>query len=235
MNTVLEKLLILQDRDSRLSRLTSELQRIPEEKLHRDQQEKEATDALEQVKANARRIETERKKLEMDVAGKEDRIRKYKTQLLEIKNNDQFHAVQHEITMIEADIRKVEDVELELMEQFEKSQVAVKGAEAHFKEENQRWSAQRKDLDQKAIILEKQVSDLKVERERLAAEIEEDVLSRYDRIFRSKQNQAIARISNKMCMGCHLKLTAQEIHHAQRGDSLVTCTNCGRILYWMPE
>ncbi len=235
MTPQLEKLLVLHDRDTRLFRLTTELDRIPEEKSHLDQQEKQIFNAVEEAKAQAKKIELECKKLEMEVAAKQTLVRKYKGQLLEIKNNDQFHALQHEITAAETEIRKIEDVELNLMEQAEKFRVGLKEAEARLREETQRLSVQRKDLNLKTTVLEKQVTDLKAERTHLSSEIDEDILNRYERIFRSKNNQAVARISHGMCMGCHLKLTSQEIHNAQRGTELVTCTNCGRILYWMSE
>jgi predicted nucleic acid-binding Zn-ribbon protein len=235
MNPVLEKLLVLQDRDSRLARLNSELARIPQEQAGLDRQEKAAVDAAEQAKTESRRNEADRKKLQMDSAAKMDQVRKYKTQLLEIKNNEQFHALQHEIVAAESEVRKIEDVELELMEKYEVLQVSVKQADAKLKETKHSIETQRVDLTKKAGVVQVQANELTEERKRLAAEIDESVLDRYDRIFRSKHGQAVVRISNGLCTGCHLKLTAQEIHDAQGGSELVTCTNCGRILYWTAE
>lgn len=236
MNPIFEKLLVLQDRDSRLLRATVEFQRIPEERTRLDEIEKRTMESLEQAKSDVKRLETDRRKLEGDVTAKEELVRKYKNQLLEIKNNDQFHALQHEITMAGQEVRKIEDAELGIMEQLELAQAAVKAAEIRMKEEAQRLAIQRKDLDEKTVVLEKQVGDLQKERAGLAVEIEPEILSRYERIALSKHGQAMVRISHGMCMGCHLKLTAQEVHNAQSGaNELVTCTNCGRILYWTPE
>lgn len=235
MNALLEKLLILQDRDARLARLKAEQARIPIEQATLDQQSKSATEAVEQAKTDGKRIEADRKKLEMDANSKEDLVRKYKGQLLEIKNNDQFHALQHEIVMAEEEIRKIEDRELELMEKYEGALMALKHAEGHKKDILQSLEGQQTTLRNKAVAIEKQVSALQAERAILAGEIEESPLSRYERIFRSKNGQAIVRIHNGGCTGCHLKLTAQEIHHAQSGEEMVACTNCGRLLYWSPE
>ncbi len=235
MNTFLEKILVLQDRDLRLMRLSAESVRIPEELKELSRQEKTARDAVEQVKTEMKRIDLDRKKLEMEVSTKEELARKYKGQLLEIKNNDQFHALQNEITHIESEVHKIEDSELQLMEKTESLQSTLKELEIQLKEALQKIEIQRKDLGEKSVQIEKQDLQLKEERNHLSADIDETILSRYERIFKSKNGHAVVRISHGMCMGCHLKLTAQEIHHAQDGSELVTCTNCGRILYWMAE
>jgi uncharacterized protein len=231
MIKLLEKLLIVQDRDVRLMRLKMELDRIPHEKAEIDREEKNAIDAAEQAKADSRRIEADRKKIEVSVGGKQDQVRKYKTQLLEIKNNDQFHALQHEITAAEGEIRQMEDQELELMEKMEGVQLAVKQSDAKLKETQQRLQTRRKDIEAKSQQLEKQLQEVEQDREKLAVEIEDDVLSRYERIFKSKHGQAIVGIAHGMCKGCNIKITAQEIHKAQGGNELVSCTNCDRILY----
>ncbi|MBI4028044.1 MAG: hypothetical protein HY360_23875 [Verrucomicrobia bacterium] len=235
MNPILEKLLILQDRDTRLARLALEQSRLPVEEAALDDQAKNAAAAVEQARASCRRFETDRKKLEVEAAGKEDLVRKYKTQLLEVKNNDQFHALQHEITASEDEIRKIEDVELDLMEKLEQAQKEIKATETSLQDVTRQQQSQRDELKRKVALIEKQTQELHAERVRLASEIEEDVLSRYERIFRSKHGQAIVGISRGMCMGCHLKLTAQEIHNAQRDNEMVACTNCGRVLYWTGE
>ncbi len=231
MIKLLEKLLIVQDRDVRLMRLKLELDRIPQEKAEIDREEKQAIDAAEQAKAESRRIEADRKKIEVSVGSKQEQVRKYKTQLLEIKNNDQFHALQHEITNVEGEIRLLEDQELELMEKMEVVQVSVKQSDAKLKETQQRLQGRRKDIEAKKEQLEKQLGEIETDREKLASDIEEDALSRYERIFKSKHGQAIVGIAHGMCKGCNIKITAQEIHKAQGGNELVSCTNCDRILY----
>jgi len=235
MNPVIEKLLILQDRDQKISRLSTESTRIPLEKADLDQQKKLINDQMEQAKTEGKRLELDRKKLEKDVEAKQALISKYKNQLLETKKNDQFHALQHEISGVEEEIRKIEDQELELMEKYETQVATIKFVEAKQKETLQKIDQQNKSLDEKKGVIEKQLADVTQERGKCAADIEEGLLSRYDRIFRSKHGEAVVRVSHGLCMGCHLKLTTQEIHNAQVDSEMVTCTNCGRILYWVPE
>ncbi|MDD2707076.1 MAG: C4-type zinc ribbon domain-containing protein [Verrucomicrobiae bacterium] len=235
MNSVLEQLLVLQDRDQQLLRLDIESKRMPREEEDLSNRLQQATATAETAKGESQRIEAERKRLEVEVESKRTQINKYKTQLLEIKNNDQFHALQHEISAAEQEIRKIEDTELDLMEQYEQAQVIVKKAREELAEQTKRIETQRQQLREKDAAIRKQVTSLQTERTQLASGIDESARSRYERIARSKNGQAIVRVTNGLCGGCHLTLTAQTIHNVRNDSELIACTNCGRILYWMPE
>jgi predicted nucleic acid-binding Zn-ribbon protein len=208
---------------------------IPVEEKAVEKQEAAAGVAWEEAKNLAKRFETDRKKLEVEAGSREERVRKYKNQLLEIKNNDQFHAMQHQISATEDEIRKIEDEELELMGKYDEAIKDVAKVESSLKESKQRFQSQLQELSAKKQALQKQIDELAQKRKQSASEVDEDDLNRYERIFKSKQGLAIVRIVHGMCSGCNLKITAQEIHLAQHGDQFVSCTNCGRILYWDGE
>lgn len=231
MNPVIEKLLVLQDRDKRLLDLKTALDRVPLEQAELEKRGEASAKSLEEAKVAMRHAEAERKKLEIEVSSKQNQIQKYKNQLLEIKNNEQFHALQHEIVAAEQEIRGLEDREIEFMEQVEKLQCAVKEAEVFQKESLGKISFQKKDVETREVAMKAEIETLGKDRAALADVIDEGTLSRYERIFVHRQGFAVVAVANAMCTGCHLKLTTQTIHDAMREDSLVTCTNCGRILF----
>lgn len=231
MSPALEKLLVLQDRDKRLLDLRTALDRIPFERADIERRGEASAKSVEEAKNAMRHCEAERKKLEVEAASKQAQIQKYKGQLLEIKNNDQFHALQHEIAAAEQDIRGIEDREIEFMEQVEKLQQEVRSAEGRQKESLGQIGAQKRDLETREASMKGEIGNLEKERAALTAGIDEDTLSRYERIFKHRHGQAVVAIAHGMCTGCHLKLTTQTIHDAMREDALVTCTNCGRLLF----
>ncbi|MCC7517902.1 MAG: hypothetical protein IT578_01825 [Verrucomicrobiae bacterium] len=231
MNPALEKLLVLQDRDKRLLDLKTALEYAPKERAELERKEDAAAKGAEDAKAAMRHAEAERKKLEIEVSSKQAQIQKYKTQLLEIKNNDQFHALQHEIAAAEQDIRRIEDRELEFMEQVENLQREAKAAEARQKETAARTALQKKDLEVREGAMRGEIEKLGEDRKALTEGIPEDALSRYERIFAHRHGQAVVGIVHGICSGCHLKLTTQTLHDARREDLLVACTNCGRLLF----
>src|SRR5881409_2287259 len=126
MLEILEKLLVVQDRDHRVAQLKAEAARIPAEIASVEQRAKAEATRLENAKNELKHIETERKKLEIDAEGKRVQITKYKTQLNLIKSNTEYQALLKEISRTEDDIRRIEDVELDLMEKLERLQPALK-------------------------------------------------------------------------------------------------------------
>src|SRR5882724_3195217 len=119
MLPVLEKLLVLQDRDRRIAQLKAERVRLPEQEAAAEQSLKAEATRLDSLRDQAKQLEADRKKLEIDADSKRAQITKYRTQLSQIKSNTEYQALLKEIGKAEEEIKQVEDVELELMEKLE--------------------------------------------------------------------------------------------------------------------
>jgi predicted nucleic acid-binding Zn-ribbon protein len=87
------------------------------------------------------------------------------------------------------------------------------------------------DLGEKSSALEKRMQELSKEREELAQKIDEDLLNRFERLFASKGDSAIVAVEHGVCTGCHMKLTTATVKDAEAGREIVSCEQCGRILY----
>ena len=90
---------------------------------------------------------------------------------------------------------------------------------------------QMKDLDEKGATLEGQLNQLTAERTEIAAKVEEELLSLFERLFVSKGDAAVVALEHEVCTGCHMKVTAQTAHRVKNGKEIVNCEQCGRILY----
>src|SRR5215467_1392382 len=119
MLETIEKLLILQDRDRRIRRLNSELAHIEPERQMFQTRAAGAQTGLDTAKARVKQIESDRKNLELEVEGKKQLITKYANQQLQTRKNEEYRALAHEIETCKADIFKIENQEIELMEQAE--------------------------------------------------------------------------------------------------------------------
>ena len=87
------------------------------------------------------------------------------------------------------------------------------------------------DLDEKGKTLETRLKELTAERAELSGKIDEDLLSRFERLFASKGDAAIVALEHEVCTGCHMKITTQTAHRVKNGKEIVSCEQCGRILY----
>jgi predicted nucleic acid-binding Zn-ribbon protein len=165
------------------------------------------------------------------VGTRNDSIAKLRTQQYETRKNDEFAAMGHEIERYQKEISTIEDQELELMVEADKIKAELTEEEKKSNATKESISRQVVDLDEKSKALEGRLQELTKERAELATKIDEDLLDRFDRLFESKGDAAIVALEHNVCTGCHMKVTAATIAHAKAGKEIVSCEQCGRILY----
>ena len=231
MHPDLEQLLIIQDRQQKIRQIQTETKTLPQQRANLEAQLAASAASVEALKQKGRQVEVDRKKLELDVGTRNDSIAKLRTQQYETRKNDEFQAMGHEIERYENEIKKIEDEELELMIQVDKVKAELVEEEKKARATKESISRQLVDLDEKSKTLESRLQELTKERTELAAKIDEDLLDRFDRLFESKGDAAIVALEHNVCTGCHMKVTTATVMHAKAGKEIVSCEQCGRILY----
>ena len=231
MQVELEQLLILQDRAQKIRQVDAELKNLPLERKSLDAQVAAASASLVATKDRARHVEMEKKKLELDVGTREESIARLKTQQYETRKNDEFSAMGREIERYQNEISALEDQELELMEQADVLKAQVAAEEKQTSAAKDSIAKQIADLEMKQATLGNRLEELKKEREELAAKVDEDLLDRFNRLFASKGDAAIVALEHDVCTGCHMKITTQTAVRVKGGKEIVSCEQCGRILY----
>ena len=204
---------------------------MPQQRQNLEAQLAASAAALAALKSKAQHLEMDRKKLELDAGTRQESINRLKTQQYETRKNDEFRAMGNEIERYEKEIRLIEDQELELMDQAEKLKVEVAAEDKKASGARDSIARQMADLSEKAKTLEGRLSELTAERTELSGKIEEDLLSRFERLFASKGDAAIVALEHEVCTGCHMKVTTQTAHRVKNGKEIVSCEQCGRILY----
>lgn len=229
----IEQLLVIQDRDRKIRALKNELKMVPVERSAAEGRLAAANAAMDAAKSRGREIEVERKNLELQVKAKQDSIAKFKGQQFQTRKNEEFQALGNEIKRYEGDISKIEDREIELMEEAEKAKAVSTEAEAEFAKAKGQIHQQLADLDAKTAAIQEQLQSIQAERQNLAVGIDEDLLMRYERLFASKGDAAIVGLEHEVCTGCHMKITTQTAVKVKGEKEIMHCEQCGRILYFV--
>jgi len=235
MLETLEKLLVLQDRDRRIAQLNLERMRIPDQVAAAEKRLKAEIARLESLRDEAKHIETERKKWEIDAESKRAQIAKYRSQLIQIKSNTEYQALLKEIARAEQEVDEVETHELEVMEKGDQLQPAVKTEQTTVKEVTAKVEGERTELQKRLAMIDQELKQTLAERQQHAQGVDPAVLSRYERLMRSKSDFAVVPIRHGNCGGCHLSISPQLVHNAKHGSDLTSCEYCGRIIYWQAE
>ncbi len=231
-NPMVEGLLVLQERDSRVAHLTTELSHLPQQIAQVESDLAARTAAFDELKARTRQIEADRKKIDLDVQTKQGAIARYKTQQQQTRKNEEFAALNHEIEHAEKEISVLEDSELELMEAYDKGLAQVDVAQKELAVFQDKAKHKKADLEKRGGIVTADLTAAKEKQAEAEKAVAEDVLARYRRILKSKKDVAIVPLRHGSCGGCHMKVTSQTVLVAKGGEQLASCENCGRLVYF---
>jgi uncharacterized protein len=232
MFDTIEKLLILQDRDRKIQRVKTELAHIEPERQVLRAKAAGAQTALENAKLRSKQLESGRKDLELEVEAKKQLIAKYANQQLQTRKNEEYRALAHEIEMAKEAIFKIENQEIEFMEQAEAAQKEVVLGSQGATNARKLVEEQVAHLGAREEGLKKELAELETNRDELASVVDAGARARYDRLVKSKGENVVVGVQHGVCGGCHMKLPPQLLVSCQADKELITCINCGRILYY---
>ena len=237
MLEAIEKLLILQDRDRKIQHLQAELGAIEPQRQSLLAKAQDARAGQETARTRTMHLESERKKLELEVVGKQEAIARYSLQQFQTKKNEEYRALTHEIDHCKSDIAKLEDRQLDLMEQTDAANTELLEATRVVNAFKQEIDKQLADLAGRERELAQRLAEALSGRDQLANAVDEAYLARYDRLRKSKgdRDRVLVGVEHSVCGGCHMKLPTQIIVHCQGAQELISCPNCGRILFFSPD
>jgi hypothetical protein len=231
MNSDLKHLIRLQSIDLSIQELRTRIDKFPGISKALDEKLKSAQAAVEFAKEKAKSNQGSRKKLEGEIATIEGKISKYRDQMMAVKTNEEYRALQHEIEHAQHAIRKVEDDILNLMMEAETGQNDLKAAEAHLKEDQQKVHAERKQLEEENKRDLSALDAYLKERKEIESAVSSDLISRYDRIRKHRGGIGVAPARNEVCEICQVRIRPQVFQEIRKNDQIIACDACQRILY----
>jgi hypothetical protein len=235
MLDVIRNLLKLQDQDRRILQIRAELNGFAVQRQVLQGKLSDCQAKLEAIRNRLMHVESERKKLELEVEARSRLIEKYALQQFQTKKNEEYRALTHEIELCKQAISKFEDQQLEFMEQADLEQKALAEAGRVNKEMRSLVDAQGSQLDNRERELTAELASLIGDRNQLTAAIEEPHRARYERLLKQRGEKVMVGIDHGVCAGCHMKLPPQTLITCQSDEEIVSCPNCGRILFYTPE
>ncbi len=231
---LLEKLLILQDRDTRRLSLEGQLKAVPRDILAVEQKIAGEKAAIETARLELRELESKKKLIETEIGSAEDKLAKYKNQQMQVRKNDEFQALGHEIATTQSAIGAFEEQELQVMYAIDEAKKKFAAAEALLKQNIAGHEMRIRTLREREVNVAVELKTAQADVTSARSPLEEPVLRVYDRIAQQKQPVCVPLHGGK-CGGCHLKVSS-EAESASRGKNpdikLPVCDQCGRILYW---
>jgi predicted nucleic acid-binding Zn-ribbon protein len=227
-----QNLMELQQADREILRLKDEIAALPKRVAVIEQKLAGTRAVLENAKTAVKADEAGRRKHETAIQDQQQKISKYRDQSLEVKTNDQYKALMHEIQFAEQDIRANEDKILELMVNADAQEKSVKAAEIELKAEMAEIEKEKAEARETTADDEKQLKEWSGKREKARTGVNPDLLRHYDRVMKFR-GTGLAEVRDQKCMGCQMMLRPQTFNEVRSGQMII-CESCQRILYFDP-
>ena len=174
----------------------------------------------------------QRRQTEQDIDALETRIIKSNTKLNHIKSNKEYRAGLKEISDLTKQKSLLEDKAIELMEEIEAKEQQGAERERERKELQEASERDREAILQHVNALDQELGRLQEERDRFAQDIDGDLLKRYVSLMEHKGGFAVGPVIGGVCQMCHIGIPPQAFNELIRGDQLMSCPHCARIIYW---
>jgi len=225
------KLVQLQNIDINIYKLNEEKNEFPKviDNLSALFEEKKKTVQFieDKIKDNLKR----RKEKELEMAVKEESIKKQTSQLALLKTNKEYQAMLKEIEGAKADCSVFEDVILKFMDEVDSLKIDLEKEKSRLQDEEKTFNAEKAKINARIQEIDAGIKNLEAKRLDITPHIDKKILSAYERILKNKDGLAIVPVKNNACQGCFMNVTAQVINEIKMFERITVCEMCARILY----
>ena len=233
MKAELQELVALQNLDTTIRRLQKELEAIPERRAEVEKEfDQRAFEirALENSRDEARHIRT---RVETEIGEQKTRVERAERNLMSSKKPEEYTAAIREADAARKQISALETQILEQMEVFERAENSLKERAEEIASLNTDREARLKQFDDSTRAQSEQLQTSINERDRVFNSLPKQLSAQYKRISaRIRNGVAVAEARNGSCTACFMALRPQAMSQVRRGEEIVTCDNCNRILYY---
>lgn len=236
MKAELSQLIALQNADTNIRRLQAEIESIPERRVEIEREFDQRAFEIRDLEQRRDAAFHERARLEKEIFEQKQRAERADRNLMAAKKPDEYTAAIREADAARKQISAYETNVLEQMEAFEGAEKELQERAPEVEKLRGEMEASFKIFDQQVEQQQKELEQARVDRERLLKELPKPMSTLYNRISaRIRDGVAVAEARNGACTACYMALRPQIMADVRRGEEVITCDNCNRILYYNPD
>lgn len=193
-------------------------------------------DTVEQRRARVQdkldHLEDQKKRLSFEIDEDSARIKKSKNKLMQVENAREYQAMLREMDSIEKINRTREEDKLTLLEELSVQKDELAAVEAEQKTLGEELAERKDGLEARLQVGRQALDVLNHKREHAARQIPQPVFMRYEFIRKRLEHPVIVSVSDGVCSGCHIAVPPQSFIELQRGQQILSCPNCQRLIFW---
>jgi hypothetical protein len=235
LNSELSQLILLQEVEVEIRRLKSEIESFPLRQQELERQFAESVKEYLELKEQLDSAQAEKQRLEDELEVEQQKHQKFKNDLMKATNEREYTTAVREIDVARKTISALETEILKLMERIEKLEAQVNERAPEMESRRIEVDRQLAEWSATASASRQQLDTLSVERDTKLLGLSPDSRATYQRLSRMRSGLALAEARDWSCLACRMKIRPQVFNDIRKGDSIITCESCGRILYFKVE
>lgn len=228
----IEQLAALQKIDDEIMQLNAFLKNAPLELERMQIRSSELRDAVKELNEKIAQIVGQRDQLDKDIEDAGLKIKKSKNKLMMVSNSKEHQAMMREIDNLEKMNRNREEEKVSVMEEIVGQEESLTEVQKELADLQQEISQKKKQINQKLQSSKERLQTLQGQRGEAEEVIPKPILSRYQFIHSRLSQPVVVFVDQGICKGCNISIPPQTYNVLQKGEQILSCPNCHRIIYW---
>jgi len=232
VNDQLERLIKLQEIDSKILAINRIIAEFPLKIAEAELPLKESMASLGNVKQKFETLDKRKRDKERALDDVDEKIKKLKARTVDIKTNKEYQALLKEIESIEKERSAIEEEILTIMIETDTVSKQSKSEESKFIGDKEKVEALKKKLAGEKSEVEKDLIAVNEIRSKIVDAIDKEIHDEYIELFEILNGIAVTEAKEEICQGCNMNIPPQLFVELKKNEEIMHCPQCRRILYF---
>ncbi len=228
----IKALIKLQEGETQIVRLKAVLKKIEIQKGKLSSKLKKFGNALEKQKEDLIAASKACRDSEREIQVVDERIIKSNETLRMVKTNKEYQILLREVDDNKKRKDAFETEFLEYIDEKENIEESVQESQKEFDLLKDQIEAEQTDIEKKTIDDRELLEEYLTQQNEIGKNLDSSLMERFTKISKMNQGLAVINVDNAICRGCFMNIPPQLYIEVQRGNSLILCPQCSRILYY---
>ena len=235
MNEEIKQLTELQVIDLEIAKLDAEITTEQADLAKKEKAFNERRASIDELKEKIEAAETQRRDLESDLTDELNRIKERQSKMMQVQTNREYQSLLKEIEDGKKSIKEKEEEIVRIMEVSEANAKIMAEQESLIKDEQKELAEKKAKVQKHAEQVEGKKAKIVVKRDAKAKNVNTSALRKYDMLRTRRNGKAVVGVVNGVCQGCFMSIPPQHFNNILKGDRMLNCPTCQRILFHQPE
>jgi predicted nucleic acid-binding Zn-ribbon protein len=235
LNEEIKQLTELQVIDLEIAKLDAEITAEKEVLAKRQKAFTDHQSTIEELQEKIAAADGQRREIEGELADELSRIKERQSKMMQVQTNREYQSLLKEIEDGKKNIKEKEEEVVRLMETSEANAKIMAEQASQTEEEEKALAEENKKVQKHAAEVEGKKAKIIAKRESKAKDINAAALRKYDLLRTRRNGKAVVGVANGICQGCFMSIPPQHFNDILKGDRILNCPTCQRILYYSPE